>query len=131
MSLINDDFSLLWIEHFLDVEQQIHWYHIRQVQTEQYKNFYRWHSTKKLHYGADDFPHDYFVYLNEADRLEMHEKFAQYLEPVKERRFHNPEFYDFTIVIDLTHPNVMVGNILQQEITNEINKEIIATILKR
>jgi len=127
--ILNTDFSLLWIEHFHDPEQQIHLYHIRQVMTEQYKEFYKWHRTKKLHYGMDDWPHDYFVYLNKADRLEMHEKFARYLEPAKEFKFDKKWYYDHTIVPDPTHPNVIIGNILSECITEEINKEIIRTIL--
>jgi hypothetical protein len=115
-----------FIDHMYDTKKKMHWYHIggALVGSESYRNFYQWKSTKKLHYDHDDMPHDYFVFLNDEDRLEMHVRFKQYIMPKQRAKAWVEGWRDCTTPVDKNSLEYMLGEILMEEINKEIIKEI-------
>src|SRR5271157_3684936 len=117
----------MWIDCHHDPRQNVYVYNIGYVNNETYINFYKWHNTKKLHYSYSDMPHDYFVYLHEEDRLELHEKYSQYIT-IEDIEFDPSWMTDCTLSPSIHPLEVEWARILAEEIQKEINKEIIETI---
>ena len=116
------------IDHRYDTERNMHWYHIGCSARPVYKTFYGWQRAVSLHYGYDDMPHDYFVLLNEADRLDMHRLFADHISPQVEKKIWLEDFHDFTAPVDVTSPSYLLWASLNEAITDEINAEIITQL---
>lgn len=116
---------MLGFTHCFDSKQNIHLYGAR-GSGDDYDDFYRWHNQKKLHYEGSDFPWDYFVYVNEEDRLEFLQKYSNKIFFNENSSIDLKNFYDCTV------PYVRGTNeffdLLNDCIMEEINKEIIAKI---
>jgi hypothetical protein len=73
-------------------------------------------------------PHDYWVYLNEEDRVEFHQQFSQYISTVVNQTIYLEDFTDLTIEPDPI--SLEIFQIFQEEIQNEINNEILNKLRK-
>lgn len=117
------------IDHY-NSEKSLHLYHIRYCgQDSNYDAFYeKFRSVEILHSHFDQ-PHDYFVYMNETDRLAMVEAFGAFIvvEPTEETWESQ-----FPSAPPLTGIDKEINDILFEtlfgEIREEINREIIAKL---
>ena len=116
------------IDHFYDSNKNIHWYHLRYTPGETYVKFYKWHSSRKLRYGYDDMPHDFWVYLNEQDRLEFHLTWSDCIDGMIKRNWDSDSWTDFTKPSDAEVKEIF--KIFQECIQEEINRDILAKISK-
>lgn len=124
----NDDHHCYLIDHWYDAEREIHWYHVGYSSDPVYAEFYKWQRSAKLHYEYEDMPHDYFVFLHDADRLEMHRRFADHISPQIEVSIWLEDFRDYTKPVDKTSEAYIFGTMLQEAITEEIDAEILRSI---
>lgn len=117
------------IDHLYDSMQNVHWYHLGYFDQPVYQEFYHWLRTVKLHYDYSDMPHHYFVLLHEADRLEMHRRFAEHLGAMEESAFHVADYIDLTTPVDPTSADAILITMLNDAINQEINERIIQEIM--
>ena len=111
----------LFIDHVVDRKKNIHMYHVGFSSCQEYQDFYAWHNARKLRYELTDMPHDYFVYLNEEDRIEMYYRFGDHITDTVEDNIDLSRFRDF---LDPS-PDDPLAELLYQEIQREINLELL------
>lgn len=116
------------IDHFYDTTRKIHWYHLGFHNEPIYQTFYQWQRTVKLHYEYSDMPHDYFVFLHEANRLEMHIRFKDYISKQHANEIWLEDFIDHTKPVDTTTVDYTLMMDLQAAIQEEIDRERIETL---
>lgn len=116
----------LWIDHVVDREKGIHMYHVAFSRSPRYAEFYEWHNSKKIWYEHTDMPHDYFVYLEESDRIELYYRFGDYITDTIEDSIDLSRFRN----LKDPSPSDPLFEMLMECVRDEIDSEILQKIRK-